>query len=181
MNNNQSNINARTFESNLLRIKLLIRKHFQAQRLNNFDQEFNQRLRLSRCFKPIEDKLFLEANRLIRQDSELFNRKRLLMQVQGIGDRFSTYLVLELPQLGRMNSKQLKSYIGFPSSKTIREKRNSPRLKQVRAIFRNMLPSIIQHNQEFREFYANNEGEVNSTRAISRLIMICNDKLKDFH
>ena len=68
--------------------------------------------RTMRCLKQELVELNREIDRLIKATAHLRERSRLYQTVPGVGPRIASALLAELPELGRLNRKQVASLVG---------------------------------------------------------------------
>ena len=89
---------------------------------------------------------------------ELQRKKELLTQPEGIGEKIAAVLLVSLPELGELNSKQIASLVGvapfnrdsgkFSGNRSIFGGRTAPRCALFQAIL-----TAIRFNPAIREFY----------------------------
>jgi len=70
---------------------------------------------LETCIKFIQKKLIEVQNdidKIIGSDDDLKSKSHILKSYRGIGDRTSSTLIAELPELGKLSSKEIASLVG---------------------------------------------------------------------
>ena len=86
-------------------------KNRQGQAASKSVRKSIQRL-LDHINKDIK-RIDAEINKLVQSDDDWKNRMELLKSVPGIGEITSTTLVAELPELGKLNRKQISALVGL--------------------------------------------------------------------
>lgn len=95
---------------------------------------------------------------ITRSDEEWTKRKKILQSVSGVGERVSTVLLSNLPELGRINRKQIAALVGVApykreSGKYKGQQRIQGGRSEVRAALYLAVLSAKKHNPPIRGFY----------------------------
>lgn len=109
---------------------------------------------LNRQIESIEEQL----SELIAQDEALSQKRKLLQTMKGIGPAISGVLVAELPELGKINKKQIAALVGVaPITKESGKKKGKSTTQYGRASVRKLLYMgalvAVRHNPRFKAFY----------------------------
>jgi transposase len=140
---------------------------------------------LERRLKDIDD----ELSQLIQQSPIWREKEELLRSVPGIGQVSSMTLLAELPELGRLNRKQISALVGVApfnrDSGTLRGKRMVwGGRANVRAVLYMSALVAVRHNPVLKQFYqrlvkAGKAPKVALTACMRKLLVILNTMLKN--
>ena len=136
-----------------------------------------------------QEKVESELQRLIDQDLSLRSKFRLLCSVKGIGPATSYALISQLPELGKVNRKEIAALVGVApfnrDSGRWRGKRTTWGGRGgVRAQLYMAAMSASQHNPVIRAFYqrlieAGKPKKVALTACVRKLVVILNAMIKN--
>lgn len=129
-------------------------------------------------------------NKLVEKDSNIDAKIKCLTKIKGIGNVIAITLVAFLPELGKVNRKQIASLGGTApitreSGKWKGKSFISGGRPQVRrALYMAALVAMV-HNKDMRNFYnklitANKPKKVAITAVMRKLLVICNAIIKDY-
>ena len=180
--------------SNARKIKALIARRSQlvamrtaeSNRLeHDFDKEVSKSIKQVIGFIEKQlDKVEADIKKLIDHDPDMKNKAKLIKTMPGIGDITAFMIVSELPELGRLNRRQIASLVGVApinrDSGTFRGKRmTGGGRKFVRAKF--FMPTLvaIQHNAVIKKYYQRllGNGKTKMTAVVAcmrKLLVILN-------
>ena len=153
---------------NARKIKALIARRSQLVAMrtaetNRLEHDFDKKVSMSikqviGFIKKQLDKVEAEIKKLIDHDPEMKDRVMLIKTMPGIGDATASMIVSELPELGKLNRRQIASLVGVApinrDSGTFRGRRmTGGGRKFVRTKL--FMPTLvaIQHNAVIREYY----------------------------
>jgi transposase len=138
--------------------------------------------------KQIKD-LDGDLNQAIRSTPAWRERDELLQGIKGIGPVLSTTLLAELPELGRLNGKQIAALVGVaPFNRDSGKFRGRRQIwggrAQVRAVLYMAACSASRHNLVIRDMYqrlivAGKPKKVVLTACMRKLLVIVNAMVRD--
>lgn len=138
--------------------------------------------------KQIE-KIDLELTSVLKQDEDLNCKFKILKTIPGIGDKVAKALITDLPELGKVNSKQIASIVGVaPKNRDSGVYKGTRRIsggrKDLRCALYMSAMAVIQGNSSINTFYKNlvNRGkrpQVAMVAVIRKIISIANSLIKN--
>ncbi len=166
------------------------RKIERTRRHQYEDQELRQGVErilglLDQELKEVEQKV----EELLRLDAELLRRQEVVQSCPGIGERSSQIVVCELPELGRVNRREVASLVGLaPWDQDSGEGLQPRAIWGGRRQLRNQLYmctlSAIRHNPQIRTFYnrlvaSGKEPKVALIASMRKLLVTLNTMVKN--
>lgn len=138
-----------------------------------------------------KDHIIAQIELLIKENSVLDSKKRILKSIPGIGDVVANELIALLPELGRVNRKQIASLVGLAPRANDSGKYSGYRSTGYgRSLVKPLLflsaMAARNSNSELKTFYDNlisrGKKKMVALIALSRkIIVIANAKLRDFY
>lgn len=135
------------------------------------------------------DKLDVTLQTLIDQDADIANKKRRLTNVTGIAEQTANTLLLRLPELGKLNHKEIAALVGVAPFCNDSGQHRGRRMiwggrREVRTALYMPMLSIIQYNPPIRRFYQHlvKRGKVRKVAVIAcmrKLLTMLNAMLKN--
>jgi len=135
------------------------------------------------------DKVEKQIRQHIDQQPELKEKVRLLKTVPGIGDTTAAMLVVEVPEIGRINKKEIAALTGVApmnrDSGTLRGKRmTGGGRRTVRARLFMPVLAAIRHNPVIRKYYQHlrSQGKAKMTAVVAamrKLLVILNTMVRN--
>jgi transposase len=126
---------------------------------------------------------------LMENTEDHHERKKLLLGVQGIGERTASTLLIQLPELGKLNNKQISALLGVaPFCNDSGPRKGKKQIWGGRKIVRSSLYmpmlSAIQYNPVIRAFYKRlvARGKIRKVAVIAcmrKLLTIINSMLRN--
>jgi transposase len=133
----------------------------------------------------------LEIDKEISKNKEIAAKKKIITEINSIGEVTAAVLLAELPELGKIDHRQISALVGVaPNNKdsgTMRGERHiSGGRLSVRCALYMAVISAIKHNEIIKEFYqrlkANGKKpKVALVACMRKLIIIVNAKLRDYY
>lgn len=124
----------------------------------------------------------------IEQDTELVKRSAILVSIPGIGELTAAMLLIEMPELGAMDSKQAASLAGLaPMTQASGNWKGKDHIRGGRAGLRNALymPALVatRFNPDLKELYtrltkAGKPAKLAITAVMRKLVIIANALLR---
>ena len=135
------------------------------------------------------DKIDLELNDILKRDEDLNCKFKILKTIPGIGDQIAKSLITDLPELGKVNSKQIASIVGVaPKNRDSGVYKGSRRIsggrKDLRCALYMSAMAVTKGNSSINTFYRNlvNRGkrpQVVLVAVIRKIISIANSLIKN--
>ncbi len=135
------------------------------------------------------NKIEAEINSTLKQDEALNARFRILKTIPGVGDKVAKSLITDLPELGKISSKQISSIVGVaPKNKDSGLFKGTRKISGGRKDLRNDLYmsalSIIQRKSVLNDFYINlvkrgKKPQVAIVAVIRKIVSIANSLIKN--
>ena len=134
------------------------------------------------------DKVEAEIKKLIDHDPEMKDKAELLKTMPGIGDATASMIISELPELGKINRRQIASLVGVApinrDSGTFRGKRmtgGGRRFVRTKLFMATLV--AIQHNAVIRKYYQRllGNGKTKMTAVIAcmrKMLVILNSMVE---
>ncbi|NOQ69589.1 MAG: IS110 family transposase [Gammaproteobacteria bacterium] len=126
---------------------------------------------------------------LMEADAAYNVRKQLVVDVQGIGERTASTILVQLPELGQVSNKQISALAGIaPFCNDSGERKGKKMIwggrKEVRTALYMPMLSAIQHNKVIKAFYDRliAKGKIRKVAVIAcmrKLLTILNAMLKN--
>ncbi len=106
------------------------------------------------------EKIQSELLNLIRSETSLSEKYECLLTMKGVGPTLAMVLVAELPELGKLNKKQIAALLGVaPMTKESGMRRGKARTQAGRSAIRRVLYmaalSAARYNEKLKPFYLN--------------------------
>jgi transposase len=130
-----------------------------------------------------------EIGEIIAQDAELSLKKKILLEIKGIGEITANVLLNYLPELGRLNRREVASLAGVaPRSNKSGKRTGYSRVFGGRTSVKTALYraswSASRYNPEVKVFYdrlknAGKKGIVAMSAASRKLLVIANARVRD--
>jgi transposase len=134
------------------------------------------------------EKIKADINKLIKEDEDLSSKSKLLTSYKGVGEKVANTLLIELPELGKLNNKEIASLVGVaPKTNQSGQKTKAAGIMGGRFFVRKSLYMAalvaMQHNSEMKQLYerliASGKKAKVALVAVMRKIIIClNSMLK---
>jgi len=186
-------------DANALKMKALVSRRNQLIEIrtaeNNRMEHANDNV-IARSIKAVIKAIENEIEKVDKQISdhidqmpELKRNTELLKSVPGIGDTTASMLVVELPELGKANKKQIAALVGLAPMNRDSGMFQGKRMtgggrRNIRA--RLFMPTLvaIKHNPVIRKFYLNliEKGKAKMTAVVAamrKLLVILNTMIKN--
>ncbi len=172
--------------SQLIRMRASEKNRIQSVNDSFIKKEIDKNIK--NLSKQIE-KIDLELNSILKQDEELNCKFKILKTIPGIGDKVAKALITDLPELGKVNSKQIASIVGVaPKNRDSGVYKGTRRIsggrKDLRCALYMSAMAVIQGNSSINIFYKNlvNRGkrpQVAMVAVIRKIISIANSLIKN--
>jgi len=130
-----------------------------------------------------------ELVRSVKADPELARRYEILLSIPGIGQVAAIALIVEMPELGSMNAKEVASLAGLaPVTRQSGKWKGKARISGGRQTIRNMLfmPALIatRFNAPLRRIHealigAGKPWKVSITAVMRKLVILANALVRD--
>ena len=135
------------------------------------------------------NKIEAEINSTLKQDEALNARFKILKTIPGVGDKVAKSLITDLPELGKISSKQISSIVGVaPKNKDSGLFKGTRKISGGRKDLRNDLYmsalSVIQRKSVLNDFYVNlvkrgKKPQVAIVAVIRKIVSIANSLIKN--
>lgn len=171
------------------RKQLLNMQTMEKNRLGIMPQELHASIKaIIKAFKSAIDKIDKLLDTLIIENKEWSITNNILQSVPGVGKVVAYTLLSNLPELGRLNSKEIAALVGVaPINKESGSYQGQRRIRggrhQVRTVLFMSMMSAIQHNKKIKAYYerlkaAGKRPKVAIVACMRKMIVILNTMLK---
>ena len=175
----------RTFRSGLIKDRTRILSRLKTQTLSITCRQ--SKFRLVQLDKQIVE-IDAEVERLINSNDTLAHSMRILRSIPGIGAVCASTILIEMPEIGRMDRKQVASLTGLaPMTRQSGQWRGKSFIQGGRKVVRNALymPALVamRHNPDLKAKYqamikAGKPPKVALTALMRKLIELANTLIK---
>lgn len=140
------------------------------------------------CEKQLKQ-IRLEIDELIEQDEDLSRKRAIVTSYKGVGKRVSSVLLISLPELGKLNSKEIASLVGLApktnesGKKVFKAHISGGRFAVRHALYMSALVAT-RYNESMRAFYerlllAGKPPKVALVAVMRKIIVCLNAMLKN--